>query len=283
MTNWSSVSEIANEGAVLTHLIFVLFGLYVWEILMTLGFEWSLITKARKFSWPLVSVNIYFLFFLCRYSLVGALIGMIVSFQINCQALYTWNSISGNLAILAASTSLLLRTIALWNRRKIIIIVLGTLCLGHWAILLRGMFLIDAQYSAEAQGCVVTSTNHIFLNVSFFTTMGVDFVVLCFTIAALARQEIHSGLWKLLFKDGLAYFCITFLCNAVPAILNVLNLNGKSLYPSLRSHCTELFSNSGNGYVSFHQVNGSVLPNETLRPFSIATVRAIFYEMKSLD
>lgn len=48
--------------------------------------------------------------------------------------------------------------------------------------------------------------------------MGVDFVVLCFTIAALARQEIHSGLWKLLFKDGLVYFCITFLCNAVPAV-----------------------------------------------------------------
>lgn len=48
--------------------------------------------------------------------------------------------------------------------------------------------------------------------------MAVDFVVLCFTIAALARQEIHSGLWKLLFKDGLVYFCITFLCNAVPAV-----------------------------------------------------------------
>ena len=42
----------------LTHLIFVLFGLYVWEILITLGFEWSLITKARRFSWPLVSTVI---------------------------------------------------------------------------------------------------------------------------------------------------------------------------------------------------------------------------------
>lgn len=48
--------------------------------------------------------------------------------------------------------------------------------------------------------------------------MGVDFIVLCFTIAALLRQELHSGLWKLLFKDGLVYFCITFLCNAVPAV-----------------------------------------------------------------
>lgn len=48
--------------------------------------------------------------------------------------------------------------------------------------------------------------------------MGFDFIVLCFTIAALLRQKSHSGLWKLLFQDGLVYFCVTFLCNALPAV-----------------------------------------------------------------
>ncbi len=42
-------------AVVLTNLIFVLFGLYVWEILITLDFEWSLISRTRKMSWPLVS------------------------------------------------------------------------------------------------------------------------------------------------------------------------------------------------------------------------------------
>lgn len=100
------------------------------------------------------------------------------------------------------------------------------------------MFILDAQYSAEAKACIVTNTNHVFLNVSFFTSayfllhqecfvpdisgakiaMGVDFIVLCCSIAALTRQSIRSGLWKLLFQDGLVYFCITFLCNAIPAV-----------------------------------------------------------------
>lgn len=58
--------------------------------------------------------------------------------------------------------------------------------------------------------------------------MGVDLTVLVLTIAALARNSLHSQMWKLLFQDGLIYFCITFACNAVPAILNVLNLNSAS-------------------------------------------------------
>ena len=77
--------------------------------------------------------------------------------------------------------------------------------------------------------------------------MGVDLIVLLLTVMALARKKMHSHLWKLLFQDGLVYFCVTFLCNSAPAasllalapgsltltlnlqILNVVNLNGESL------------------------------------------------------
>jgi hypothetical protein len=51
-----------------------------------------------------------------------------------------------------------------------------------------------------------------------YIAMGVDFIILCFTITALMKQSLHSGLWKLLFKDGLVYFCVSFLSNAVPAV-----------------------------------------------------------------
>jgi hypothetical protein len=35
-------------------IIFAFFGLYIWELFMTSGFEWSLVTRRRKFHWPLV-------------------------------------------------------------------------------------------------------------------------------------------------------------------------------------------------------------------------------------
>lgn len=37
-------------------LVFTLFGVYVWELFMTLDFEWSLVTRRRNFRWPLVRI-----------------------------------------------------------------------------------------------------------------------------------------------------------------------------------------------------------------------------------
>ena len=34
--------------------IYTLFGLYVWEMFQTVHVEWSLLTRARKFRWPMV-------------------------------------------------------------------------------------------------------------------------------------------------------------------------------------------------------------------------------------
>ena len=70
MVNWSDPKEIAlDNGAshsysrllvlnsytdVFDKLIFTFFGLNLWEIFVTCDFEWSLITRRRKFRWPLV-------------------------------------------------------------------------------------------------------------------------------------------------------------------------------------------------------------------------------------
>jgi hypothetical protein len=58
--------------------------------------------------------------------------------------------------------------------------------------------------------------------------MAFDFTILVLTSVALYRfsySGARSGLWTLLFRDGLVYFLVTFSFNAVPAILNVLQLN----------------------------------------------------------
>ncbi|KAL4241275.1 hypothetical protein ABKN59_000226 [Abortiporus biennis] len=225
MVDWNSPRLIMRATNAFEELIFCFFGLYIWELFMTCDFEWALITGRRKFTWPLV-----IFFFLCRYCIFFALIGLIISFSINspinCDALFTFNSWTGNMSILCASTSLMIRTIALWNRKLSVVIPLGFLCLGHWAILWRGMFIVHATYDETLRTCIVTKTDHVFLNVGFFTTIVFDTVILCFTMAALLKEHAaRTHLWQLLFRDGLVYFLITVTCNAVPAILNVLDLN----------------------------------------------------------
>jgi len=224
MVNWSNPQEIVKDSEVFSRLILALFGVYVWELFMTWDFEWSLLSKQRQFRWPLV------FFFLCRYCMLLAFVGLIISLNIttpiDCGALYTFNSWTGNMAILCASTSLMLRTVALWDRNRAVMASLGTLCLAHWALLYRTMFIVKAAWSSTLQTCVVTQTNPSLLNTTFFFTMGFDFIILVFTaLALLKKHSARTDLWKLLFHDGLVYFFISFSTNCIPAVLNVLNLN----------------------------------------------------------
>jgi len=49
----SSDFDVSDLDAFLK-LTYALFGVYVWELFMTCDFEWSLITRRRRFRWPLV-------------------------------------------------------------------------------------------------------------------------------------------------------------------------------------------------------------------------------------
>jgi len=224
MVNWQDPAEIQRDAEVFAKLIFSFFGLYLWELFMTCDFEWSLITRRRQFRLPLI------FFFLCRYCMLFALIGLILSLSIttrvDCKALFTFNSWVGNMAILCASTSLMLRTIVLWSRKLSVVIPLGVLCVGHWVLLWRGMFNVKAEWNEEAQACMVSAADPVLLNATFFFTMGFDFVILAFTAVALfMKHSARTDLWRLLIQDGLGYFLISFTCNCIPAVLAVLDLN----------------------------------------------------------
>jgi len=226
MTDWESAEVMGKVGVVFSQMMFTFLGVYLWELFTTCTFEWSLIKGRRKFTWPLI------FFFLTRYCIFFAIVGMILSFtlssRINCQALYIFNSLTGNLAILAASTSLMIRTIALWERKRYIMIPLICLSIAHWGILWRGMFVVNAVWEDSVGACVIVKIDNKFLQTTFFSTMAFDFTILMLTSIALYRfsySGTRSDLWNLLFRDGLVYFLVTFSFNAVPAILNVLQLN----------------------------------------------------------
>ncbi|CCM02830.1 uncharacterized protein FIBRA_04942 [Fibroporia radiculosa] len=234
MVNWQSTLEIAHDSDVYSKLVFALFGVYVWEVFETSDFEWSLITRRRKFTWPL-----------CEYTRLKSRLSFRMTYgnsfflslqilavwlhdwpsPINCQALYTFSSWAGNMAVMCASTSLMLRTIVIWNRNLKVVVPLGFLSLAQWILLWRGAFTFTAVYSEATKSCSLEKTSHVWLNIVFFMTMVFDLVILVFTLVALLPQRDRSGLWGLLSTDGLVFFIIAFCFNALPAILNVLNLN----------------------------------------------------------
>ncbi|EDR14152.1 uncharacterized protein LACBIDRAFT_321968 [Laccaria bicolor S238N-H82] len=257
MVHWSDPAEIAKDADIFQKVIFTLFGVYFWELFMTWDFELSLITKRRKFRWPLG------ILFSC-FSFCAATACFWRSLALTTEVLYSGSAthvsvrspavpldqLPGNMAILCASTSLMLRTfvfefvcllprlnvsfssIALWERKLSVIITLGIICLAHWTLLYRTMFIVTAQWEPAYQA--LRSPPPFFsFNVDntdscdvTLLAMGFDLIILIFTaVALLGRHSARTDLWKLLFQDGLVYFLVSFSTNCIPAVLNVLDLN----------------------------------------------------------
>ncbi|GJE84628.1 hypothetical protein PsYK624_007040 [Phanerochaete sordida] len=144
---------------------------------------------------------------------------------IHCGALSTFNAWATNMAVLCGTNALMVRTAELWDNAVAVVLPLALLGCVHWAILWRAIFLVDAAWDVNVKDCAVVSQDHGFLDASFFTTMAVSLVVLLITAVPLARKRKQLNVQKMFFKDGLAYFCVPFLCSIVPAVLNALDLN----------------------------------------------------------
>jgi len=167
-------------------------------------------------------------YFLNRYSLLAALIGIVISLnvqtEINCQALYTFNALAGNVAIGAASINLSIRTIAIWARKWYIAGPLVLVILGHWSLLLHGVVLTSV-WDAKSGQCLITDTSNTILAATFIYSMCFDFVVMVLTATKLFSTTGRSRLVGLIFNDGLIYFVIAFAANTVATTFMLLNLN----------------------------------------------------------
>ncbi|KAG1823349.1 uncharacterized protein BJ212DRAFT_1261716, partial [Suillus subaureus] len=199
-----------------------LLGLYLWEVFTSLDFDWAVMTGKTRFRWPLV------FYFAGRYLLLFALIGIAVALdtpsEINCQALYAFNQVTGNAAVGLASINLSFRTIAIWSQNIWVVILLVLIIIGHWSLIL--------QVWRPGVGCTITYSDTTILAATFIYSMCFDFMVLCLSAYKLAWTPTRSGtngaptrLVKMLFSDGLVYFFIAFGSNVIATIMMVLDLN----------------------------------------------------------
>ncbi|PIL23356.1 hypothetical protein GSI_14667 [Ganoderma sinense ZZ0214-1] len=225
MVDWKSPEELAKDSASFDRFMHTLLGLYLWEFITSLPFDWQYITGKRKFKWPLI------FYFAGRYFLLFALIGIIVAQNVttpvNCQALYTYNQVFGNATIGLASINLSLRTMAVWSQAWYVVVPLVVLILGQWALLLNGV-LLNASW-VPGQGCSITHTRNATLAATFIYTMCFDGTVLVLTafklgISSAARRD-RSKIVKLIFHDGLIYFMVAVGANAIATIFMLVNLN----------------------------------------------------------
>ncbi|CAE6522150.1 unnamed protein product [Rhizoctonia solani] len=228
MINWSDPEVVTKQAAAFAQLLLVLLGLYTWEVFNTLEFDYNILLNWREFKWPMSLQAVYFV---CRYSIWVGVIMLIVANnltnELNCQVFYTIIQLFGNIAIGTASALLMLRGIAIWSRNLYVLFGLLLVALGHWAILFLGVISVRSVWNTQANVCVVTGTSTTLLRLIYGYTMAFDLTVLVVSTAGLLRSGGWNGsdLWKLLFRDGIVYFVVAFVGNAIAAVFTILHLN----------------------------------------------------------
>ncbi|TCD65586.1 hypothetical protein EIP91_002471 [Steccherinum ochraceum] len=222
MPDWMSPEEIAKDAGVFLKMQHALTGVYLWEFVISLDFEWAFLTGKKRINWPMIP---YFGGrYVALFTLIGLLVSLDVTTEVNCQALYTFLAFGGQAMIAFASMNLAIRAMAIWSQSKYVVIPLSLLSAGHWAIVMQGV--VVSAFWDPAQGCVATATKASVLTATFIYTIVFDSIVFFLSAWKLAMpKHKRSQLVDLMFKDGLGYFMLASVANIPAAIFISLQLN----------------------------------------------------------
>jgi len=110
---------IAQDFLALTKLEHALSGLYIWEFLTTLDFEWNIIRGHRPYRWTIWIYSITRLATLL--TVIFQFVGLDVRTHTNCEVQNIFQFIFVYVAFAAASLLIVLRVIAIWNWNKLVI------------------------------------------------------------------------------------------------------------------------------------------------------------------
>ncbi|PCH37132.1 hypothetical protein WOLCODRAFT_28932 [Wolfiporia cocos MD-104 SS10] len=151
--------------------------------------------------------------------------------EINCQVGLRVLSALGNVAVVAASTNLLIRTLTLWKQNTQIKALLITMGIAQLFIGLSvGMMNVGQASTDNPALCGNVHTNrHHELIIFFAYTLHYDIAIFVFTLLGLGPrrtgEHAHSRVWESVYRHGLSYALTTTIVNVPVVVLACLNLN----------------------------------------------------------
>ncbi|KAI9462182.1 hypothetical protein F5148DRAFT_223858 [Russula earlei] len=198
-------------------------GLYIWEFVLNLDYEHSIIARKRPFMWTSL------LFIGCRWCtllvIILELLALDMSYKINCQAAITLGLVFTMFSFLSTSALIILRVYALCERNRIIIAFASVVWSANVACYIYGVSTTRAQY---IEGRCMTQDHILHTRTVIFPTFFTDIILLVLMVAGVFRWNDVRGrstILSLLYKQSLVWVVIYTLVGVPPLIFIILNLN----------------------------------------------------------
>ncbi|KAF9531436.1 hypothetical protein CPB83DRAFT_104940 [Crepidotus variabilis] len=216
MRDWKSSEELSRDAVIMGKVVNVWLGVYFWEVLTSMSFEVDFIKKKRAFQLQVVP------YFISRYcEAIGLLCCVILlnsaTQENNCNLLYAV-SFFLEISVVCANINFALRTMVIWNHRTITS-GLWIMVWVHIALVLLNTIQFKAVWHPVG-GCVSSKVDRSYRNLLLLRTytMAFDATVLLLGVYKLAvdiRRKGRGSLVRCLLGQGLAYFVIGLVCNAI--------------------------------------------------------------------
>ncbi|KAI0271140.1 hypothetical protein BGY98DRAFT_204860 [Russula aff. rugulosa BPL654] len=120
MTDWDDPAVILSEYFGYVNIVHVMFGVYIWEIIMSIDFDYAILARKRQFR------SSFLLYFGARwFPLIALILEMLGQDEhyLNCQLYVITAYLCIYLGFLFASSLVVLRVVAIWERNKIVIAI----------------------------------------------------------------------------------------------------------------------------------------------------------------
>ncbi|KAH9984722.1 hypothetical protein BJV77DRAFT_164879 [Russula vinacea] len=225
MVNFDDPGTIANQFEGVVKLWHLTDGVFIWEFLSNLDYEWDVIRGRRPYRWTI------WVYSVSRWTTLMAVILNIVGFdattKINCQVWITFFAFFAYLAFITASLLIVLRVIVIWNRAKIIFAIAMGMWMTDISLFISGLIRLRAEWSPQANTCILVnfdSTKSTVI-VSCVSDIGLLLVMLIGLLRLRLDRDGAFVLGSFLWKQGLIWFLIATVSEIPSLVLVLLNLN----------------------------------------------------------
>jgi len=203
-------------------------GVYIWEFVSNLHYEWGVIRGNHPHRWTI------WIYVITRFATLMAVIMALVDFNIaspisssGCQVVTSLGFTFAYMAFSFSSLLIVLRIIAIWSKNKLIV----GLATGVWvitaSILIHGLTQIRSSWDSEVINCSLPNVKS--NRPAIISVLASDIVLLVIMFIGLLRLwhrgEDALGLVRLLWKQGVIYLLVVTAAD-IPAVAFIcLDLN----------------------------------------------------------
>ncbi|KAH9173730.1 hypothetical protein EDB89DRAFT_685629 [Lactarius sanguifluus] len=222
MVDWHDPAVIILDYFNLTKLLHVLGGAYIWETVMTAGFELDVLRGKQPYRWTI------WIYLGTRYSCLLMFIIFFIhndSGHVPCQPFIIANYALSYVSWAFASLIIVLRIIAIWDRNIIVSLIALSTLLAGLGLNIRTLTKIESTYNSAFEACLVLKTDSGLVGAA--AILAADIMLLMIMLIGLLRHAHGSsiGIRNLLYKQCIIWIVLAAVVEIPPLVFYILDLN----------------------------------------------------------